>query len=81
MVKADGREFIFIREDDHSQSDTKTKSYHFKRVEVKSGTAQLGYVQITPLQDLPSDAEIVLTGAYYLQSHLAKNAGGAEHSH
>ncbi len=86
IVKADGREFIFIREDDHEHDVEKSAtdredSYHFKRVEVKTGTSQLGYVQVTALEKLNEDAQIVLTGAYYLQSHLIKNEGGGGHSH
>ncbi|AWI24786.1 efflux RND transporter periplasmic adaptor subunit [Flavobacterium pallidum] len=80
VIKADGREFIFIlqnMEDDPKQG----KMYHFQRIEVKSGTAQLGYVQVATLQPLEKDAEIVLKGAYYIQSHLLKSEGGGEHEH
>lgn len=117
VVKAEGREFIFILEgiheeeakhdeekghghDDghsheeishdeqkgHSHDDGHAhkesgKEYHFQRIEVKTGTAQLGYIQITPLQELPADAKIVVKGAYYIQSHLLKSEGGGGHDH
>lgn len=118
VVKAEGREFIFILEgveeegghdvekghahdDGHSHDETSShdsekghshddghthkesgKSYHFQRIEVKTGTAQLGYVQITPLQQLAADAKIVTKGAYYIQSHLLKSeGGGGGHAH
>jgi len=118
VVKAEGREFIFILEgiheennghdskEDHSHEDGHShkeetshdeqkghshddghehkesgKSYHFQRIEVKTGTAQLGYIQVTPVQPLPADAKIVVKGAYYIQSHLLKNDGGGGHSH
>jgi cobalt-zinc-cadmium efflux system membrane fusion protein len=89
VVKADGREFIFILEDDH-QSDSpdstsvkkeKENRCHFQRIEVKSGTAQLGYVQVTPLQHLEKEAKIVLKGSYYIQNHLLKSEGGGGHEH
>ncbi len=57
------------------------KSYHFQRIEVKTGTAQLGFVQITVLQSIPAHAQIVLKGAYYIQSHLLKSEGGGGHEH
>lgn len=96
VVKADGREFIFVLEehakeenhdeeaghehgDGHEHSEGKT--YHFQRIEVKTGTTQLGYVQVTILQDIPANAQIVLKGAYYIQSHLLKSEGGGGHEH
>jgi cobalt-zinc-cadmium efflux system membrane fusion protein len=78
VIKADGREFIFILEEEHKG---KVNLFHFQRVEVKSGTTQLGYAQVTPLQNLEKDARIVLKGSYYIQSHLLKSAGGGAHEH
>lgn len=116
VVKAEGREFIFIlaaiheekghdakeehehgdghsheeaahdqqkghsHDDGHAHEESR-KSYHFQRIEVKTGTAQLGYVQVTPVQQLPPDAKIVTKGAYYIQSHLLKGEGGGGHAH
>ncbi len=90
VVRADGREFIFVLEEIHNVSnenaeneeskDTK-KLYHFQRIEVKSGTSQLGYIQVTPLQTLDKNAKIVLDGSYYIQSHLLKSEGGGGHEH
>lgn len=98
VVKADGREFIFVLEEhgeeeeneeeaghdhdhDHDHEAAKEKSYHFQRIEVKTGTSQLGYVQVTILQNIPADVKIVLKGAYYIQSHLLKSEGGGGHEH
>ncbi len=88
VIKADGREFIFILEDTipaEKSADgniTKEKEYHFLRIEVKSGTSQLGFVHVDILQTMPKDAQIVLSGAYYIQSHLVKNdGGGGGHAH
>lgn len=77
VVKADGRSFIFVLEDDTS----KNKELHFKRVEVKEGTTQLGFVQIDLLQKIDTNAKIALKGAYYIQSHLIKSQGGGGHDH
>jgi cobalt-zinc-cadmium efflux system membrane fusion protein len=98
IVKADGREFIFILEkveeekshdekaghdhaDEHEHSEKAGKGYHFQRIEVKTGTKQLGFVQVTLLQEIPANARIVLKGAYYIQSHLLKSEGGGGHEH
>lgn len=102
VVKADGREFIFVLEEGHSEegeghsdedhdheggethehaesgehAGTHGAEYHFQRIEVKTGTAQLGFVQATPVQHLEPGAKLVLKGAYYIQSHLLKSEGG-----
>lgn len=107
IVKADGREFVFVLEEghdeehdhaeethneakghshddghDHEEAEHKEgKTFHFQRIEVKTGTAQLGYVQVTLLQEIDKDAKIVLKGAYYIQSHLLKSEGGGGHEH
>ena len=84
IVKADGREFIFILEDGHEETSAKanpgTVRFHFQRIEVKTGTAQLGFVQVSVLQEIDTNAKIVVKGTYYIQSHLVKNEGGG-HEH
>ncbi|MCW4469807.1 efflux RND transporter periplasmic adaptor subunit [Flavobacterium sp. MFBS3-15] len=69
----------------HDDGDVHTEpesvAYHFQRIEVKTGTSQLGYVQVTLLQEIAKDAKIVLKGAYYIQSHLLKSEGGGGHEH
>ena len=98
IIKADGREFIFVleeghkeeahdekeghnHEDGHEHEEAEGKTFHFQRIEVKSGTTQLGYTQVTLLQKIDANAKIVLKGAYYIQSHLIKNEGGGGHAH
>ena len=97
VVKADGREFIFILEEVHEEEnhdekeghshedgdahEQEGKTFHFQRIEVKTGTSQLGFVQVSVLHKIDENAKIVLKGAYYIQSHLVKNEGGGGHSH
>lgn len=97
VVKADGREFIFILEEGHEEEthdekeghshedgdvhEHEGKTFHFQRIEVKTGTSQLGFVQVSVLHKIEENAKIVLKGAYYIQSHLVKNEGGGGHSH
>ena len=69
VIKAEGREFIFIL--DKQEKET----YHFQRIEVKTGASQLGFVQVTPLQAVKMGKNIVVKGAYYLQAHLQMGGG------
>ncbi|WP_432670763.1 efflux RND transporter periplasmic adaptor subunit [Flavobacterium sp. SM2513] len=77
VVKADGKSFIFILE----KNDSSDAEMHFKRIEVKEGASQLGFVKIDLLQKIDKDAKIALDGAYYIQSHLTKSQGGGGHAH
>jgi len=106
IIKADGREFVFVLEEgheeehehaeephdeakghshedghDHKEAAHEGKTFHFQRIEVKTGTVQLGFVQVTLLQKIEKEAKIVLKGAYYIQSHLLKSEGGGGHAH
>ena len=94
VIKAEGREFIFIWEKEnsepheehdesekHKEGEAHEKEITFARIEVKTGTAQLGYVQVTPLVNINHGDKIVVKGAYYLQAHLQKSEGGGGHSH
>ncbi|OXA69060.1 efflux transporter periplasmic adaptor subunit [Flavobacterium aquidurense] len=99
IVKADGREFIFVLEEGHKEEEShddkqghahddgdkheenEGKTYHFQRIEVKTGTSQLGFIQVTLLQKIDAGSKIVTKGAYYIQSHLLKSEGGGGHDH
>ncbi|RZL97143.1 MAG: efflux RND transporter periplasmic adaptor subunit, partial [Pedobacter sp.] len=94
VVRAEGKEFIFIvdeaageeqkneHEDKNKDGDVQdhkdSKTVHFKKIEVKTGVSELGYIQIIPLEKLPVPVRVVIKGAFYLQS---KASGPAEHSH
>ena len=89
VVKAEGREFIFILEGEEAEKSEEHgkpaaeegKHFHFQRIEVKTGTSQLGFVEVSLLHEVPPNAPIVLKGAYYIQSHLLKSEGGGGHEH
>lgn len=98
IIKADGREFVFVLEEGHKEEahdekeghnhqdgdkheEAEGKTFHFQRIEVKSGTTQLGFTQVSLLQKIDTNAKIVLKGAYYIQSHLLKSEGGGGHAH
>lgn len=74
-------------EAEHTEGESAEQDEHgneivFARIEVKTGPAQLGYVQVTPLVEIHEGDRIVVKGAYYLQSHLLKaEGGGGGHAH
>jgi membrane fusion protein, heavy metal efflux system len=71
VVRSEGKQFIFIV----VPGEGKNNTVKFKKAEVSTGVTELGYIQIKPLEELPSSVKIALKGAFYLQS---KAAGGAE---
>jgi membrane fusion protein, heavy metal efflux system len=91
IAQSGGKDYIFIQEPENEaehnkegekeHEEKKDEGVHFKRIEVKKGTIQLGFVQVTPLQEIPIGAKIVTKGAYYLQSTMANAEGGDDHGH
>lgn len=80
VVRTEGKEFIFIVDTGAGTAEhhKEESAVHFRKIEVSTGVAELGYIQINPLQKLPADVRVVTKGAFYLQS---KSSGPSEHSH
>ena len=89
VVEAEGRHFIFLwskKNLEHDAHDGHDHEEHdeesiFSRLEVKTGVAQLGFIEITLLGKIEKGDRIVTSGAYYLQSHLQKSEGAGGHGH
>lgn len=81
VVRSENKEFIFIlistKKEEHEDEGKKhqVKNYRFRNVEVTTGVTELGYVQITPLEELPAGTQIASKGAFYI---LSKSKGGTE---
>jgi membrane fusion protein, heavy metal efflux system len=82
VVRSENKEFIFIltgtKKEEHEDEGGKkhqVENYSFRNVEVTTGVTELGYIQITPLEELPSGTQIVSKGAFYI---LSKTKGGTE---
>lgn len=58
-----------------SEEESAGKAYHFKMVEVVTGVADLGYIEIKPVGELSGEVTIVTKGAFYI---LSKAQGGEE---
>lgn len=66
-------------EDEHESDEHGNENWAFRMVEVITGVQDNGFVEITLLESLPANAQVVMDGAFYLLSDLKK--GEAEHSH
>ncbi|MES2455250.1 MAG: efflux RND transporter periplasmic adaptor subunit [Bacteroidota bacterium] len=83
VVRTGGRAYVFVVNDEEGkqkqQEEHQTeKTVHFRKVEVTTGITELGYIQIRPLEKLSADVQMVIKGAFYLQS---KASGPSEHDH
>ena len=57
--------FIFIEHEPNT----------YKQVQVTTGTNDMGFTEITPLEKIADNSKIVVKGAYYLLSQLTKGEG------
>lgn len=89
IVDADGKNYIFVqtnkKEEEHEaegQKEEKTKEHaktiNFEKIEVAKGTSDVGYTAITPVSGIPSDAKVVVKGAFFVNAKLI-NSGEHEH--
>lgn len=91
IVTSAGKHYIFIRtdkkpEEHHEEAgEEHGKDEHhaeggvtFERIEVARGTSDLGYTVITPVSELPPNAQVVTKGAFFI---LAKMTNTGEHEH
>ncbi len=47
----------------------------YKQVQVQTGTSDMGFTEITPLEKIADESKVVIKGAYYLLSQLTKGEG------
>ena len=66
------------KEEKHNEKEEAHNEVHFKAIEVIPGTTDLGYTEIKFVEEIPTDARIVIKGAFYLLSAMK---GGGEHEH
>ena len=75
VVSARNLDFIFWQQEEQEDEIV------FKRVPVIRELADAGYVEISPMENLPEDANIVVEGSFYLLAESLKNSGGGEDDH
>jgi cobalt-zinc-cadmium efflux system membrane fusion protein len=76
--KKETKEHKHTEGETHKEGENQQKEIHFRAVEVAIGTTDMGYTEVKIIEDIPSDAKIVIKGAYYL---LSQSKGGGEHEH
>ena len=76
IVSRDGKKYLFVLDDE--EEGEQGKAFHFTAVEVVAGISELGYTQITPVDELPDDAVIVQSNAFYIASMSVDHG---EHGH
>ncbi|WP_413669292.1 efflux RND transporter periplasmic adaptor subunit [Mucilaginibacter sp. Mucisp86] len=62
VVRTAGKQYIFV------MTGQNANRYAFKKVEVATGTSELGYIAVIPMTDLPANVKAVTKGAFYLES-------------
>ncbi len=89
IVNAEGKNYVFIVTDKklkehrheseaHDHSDNEKGNINFEKIEVVKGVSNMGYTAVTFVQSIPSDAKIVIKGAFFINAKLS-NIGGHEH--
>ncbi|MCI4669905.1 MAG: efflux RND transporter periplasmic adaptor subunit [Bacteroidia bacterium] len=79
IISDEGKSYIFIEQHEHDEEQDDHDEKQYRKVLVRTGVTENGFTEVYPVESLRSDAEIVLSGAYYLMAEM--NKGEAEHSH
>lgn len=85
IVESEGKKFIFIIHqegkshiDEASNSLASGKETEFEKVEVITGTSEMGYTAIVPIKQLAKDVKIVTKSAFFINATMV-NTGGHDH--
>jgi cobalt-zinc-cadmium efflux system membrane fusion protein len=90
IVSDGGLHYIFVLKpvnNAHHSHDHDTEHNHhsdefvFRKIEVNTGASDIGFTEVVPAYDLPENAEIVTSGAFYLLAEMKKGEGGHGHHH
>lgn len=71
IVNYQGQDYIFIVD----SVDTKKHETHFKRVPVVKGSSDVGYSEITMLNEIPADTKIVVKGSFFILAKQTNTEG------
>lgn len=65
IVSNGNEHYIFVEQEEN----------HFRQVQVRTGAGDMGFTEITPLQEIKPGQKIIVKGSYYLFSQLTKGSG------
>lgn len=72
VVRNNGRDYMF--------TVNKTgETWEFVPVEVRKGAEDAGWIEITPMAEIPKDTEVAYNSAYYLMAEMQKSEAGHGH--
>jgi len=69
IVSNGNEHYVFVLEEEN----------HFRQIQVRTGASDMGFTEITPLEEIQSGQKIIVKGSYYLYSKLTNGSG--EHQH
>lgn len=78
VVKEGAQTYIFLAEIPH-KNNNKVEEWMFKPIEVVTGTAEDGWIEIKLMNPLPKKAKVVWNNAYYLIAEMKKGETAHEH--
>lgn len=84
IVSFQGQDYVFVSKNEPStiqkgtdSSKTKDEELNFERVQVVKGTSDVGFTEVTLMQDLPPKTRIVTKGAFFVLAKMT-NIGEEE---
>ncbi|MBI3136025.1 MAG: efflux RND transporter periplasmic adaptor subunit [Bacteroidetes bacterium] len=86
VVHFEGKEFIFIETKDEYDQETKNEEkqeekHHFKMIEVTTGDAELGFIEVKLPEGFDMDSKIVVSGAFSLLAKMKNSEEEGGHAH
>ncbi|TCK80824.1 efflux RND transporter periplasmic adaptor subunit [Albibacterium bauzanense] len=80
IVSHEGQQYIFVVDEDHLEKPNHSADeVSFTKIPVIAGKSDIGYTQITFIEEAPKNARIVTKGAFFVLAKLT-NSGG-DHAH
>ena len=70
IVSHQGKDIIFMVD----SVDNKTGETHFKIIPVAKGTSDIGFTEITLLNEIPAGTKIVVKGAFFILAKMTNKS-------
>ena len=67
------------KHEEETKTETKEGSVTFEKIPVKKGTTDVGYSEITLLKEIPANAKIVTSGAFFILAKMTNQGEAHEH--
>ena len=86
IVTYQGQDYIFVLSDQKTQSlknervtaeEKEGNEFLFQRMQVVKGASDIGYTEITPINDIPPESKIITKGAFFANAKMT-NTGEHE---